>query len=218
MWRSDCEDRYAPVDEGDGDARPVSKGRTEAATLEFRVGRGVSGLIDGAMADSNALMRAGESVAPEPSANLRQLAAYWGVVLAWMGVISLMSTEPFSASNTHRYLDPLLRYFFPHLSAAGFTLAHSVIRKTAHFNEFFVLGCLTYWACRRGRAPRWRSAWAWQALGLALVYALLDEAHQAFVPNRTSSLVDSGIDTFGAASSQGVVYLRCLIARARRLG
>jgi VanZ family protein len=139
--------------------------------------------------------------------------AYWGVVLAWMAVISLLSTEPFSAANTHRYLDPILRFFFPHLSLAGFTLAHTLIRKAAHFGEFFVLGSLSFWACRRGRAPRWRAAWMWQTLLLAVLYALLDEAHQAFVPNRTSSLTDSAIDSLGAAVSQAVIYLRHHLAR-----
>src|SRR5262245_33451409 len=76
---------------------------------------------------------------PETAASHQtlQLIGYWGVVIAWMATISLMSGEPFSAANTNRYLDPLLRYFFPHLSPAGFALAHTVIRKAAHFCEFF---------------------------------------------------------------------------------
>ncbi len=146
-----------------------------------------------------------------PSPAVRHIAFYWGVVLGWMLVISLMSTEPFSASNTHRYLDPILRYFFPHITAAQFTFWHYVIRKSAHFAEFFVLGTLAYWASRRGRAPRWRLAWMAQALGLAAVYSLMDEAHQVFVPNRTPSLYDSGIDSLGAAASQTVIYLRHVI-------
>ena len=154
--------------------------------------------------------------APAPAtgaqrSSLRSLLGYWGIVVVWMGAISLMSGEAFSASNTNHYLDPVLRFFFPHMTLAGFTLAHTVIRKSAHFTEFFVLGSLTYWACRRGRAPRWRRAWMWQALGLAVLYALIDEAHQAFVPNRTPSLADSSVDSFGAAVSQAVIYLRHLL-------
>jgi hypothetical protein len=52
-----------------------------------------------------------------------------------------------------------------------------------------------------------------QTLGLAVVYALVDEAHQIFVPSRTPSLVDSCIDSFGAAASQVIVYLRHLFGR-----
>lgn len=138
----------------------------------------------------------------------RVIVKYWGVVVIWMAVISSLSTEPFSAANTNTYLDPVLRFFFPHLTAAAFVRAHFVIRKTAHLTEFFVLGSLAFWACRRGRSPRWRVAWMGQALALAIVYALLDEAHQAFVPNRTASLVDSGIDSLGAVAGQVVIYLR----------
>jgi VanZ family protein len=143
----------------------------------------------------------------------RQLAKYWGVVIAWMTVISLLSTEPFSAANTNGYIDPVLRFFFPHLTPAGFVFAHYMVRKTAHFSEFFVLGLLSFWASRRGRMPRWRAAWMAQTLGLAVVYALVDEAHQIFVPSRTPSLVDSCIDSLGAAASQVIVYLRHLFAR-----
>jgi VanZ family protein len=157
------------------------------------------------------------AVAPErvcnaaPPSRARELARYWGVVLAWMVFISVLSGDPFSASNTHRYLDPILRYFFPDLTASEFASAHWCIRKSAHFSEYFILGCLTYWACRRGRTPRWRTTWMLQALGLATLYGLVDEAHQAFVPSRSPSLLDSGIDSLGAATSQVLIYLRHLL-------
>lgn len=148
----------------------------------------------------------------KPEAGLKpfvfHLAPYWGVVFFWMFIISFLSTEPFSAENTSRYIDPLLRYFFPRITTAQFVYWHSVIRKSAHFTEFFILGSLIYWALRRGRSPGWRAAWMLQALSLAVLYSLADEAHQAFVPKRTPSLSDSGIDSLGAAVSQTVIYLR----------
>jgi len=125
-----------------------------------------------------------------------------------MFTISFLSTEPFSAENTGRYIDPLLRYFFPHITAAQFVFWHAVIRKSAHFIEFFILGSLMFWALRRGRSPSWRASWMLQALALAVLYSLADEVRQAFVPKRTSSLLDSGIDSLGAAVSQTVIYLR----------
>ncbi len=136
------------------------------------------------------------------------LAWYWGVVIMWVAVISMFSSAPFSAANTNRYLDPMLRYLFPSLTPGGFVVAHTIIRKSAHFLEFFVLGCLVYWACRRGREQRWSAAWMYQALALGLVYAVFDEAHQAFVPSRTASLTDSGVDSLGAIASQVVIYVR----------
>jgi VanZ family protein len=154
----------------------------------------------------NAGPSAAVSAAPQPQP--RPTVVYWCVVMAWMLVISTLSGEPFSAQNTNLYIDPFLRLFFPELSIRGFLAAHTVIRKAAHLTEFFILGCLTYWASRRGRNPAWRRSWMLQTLALAACYALLDEAHQAFVPNRTASFSDSGIDTVGAAVSQLVIYLR----------
>lgn len=145
-------------------------------------------------------------------ARLREIVRYWGVVLAWMLLITALSDDAFSASNTHSYLDPILRYFFPEMTAADFTVAHWTIRKAAHFVEFFVLGCLAYWACRRGRAPRWRRLWMLQAFALAALYSLADEAHQAFIPSRSPSLLDSGIDSLGAATSLAVIYLKHLLS------
>jgi len=142
------------------------------------------------------------------SPSVLELARYWGVVVAWMAVISLLSSDPFSAANTHRYIDPVLRYFFPGLSPSGFVFAHSVVRKTAHVLEFAVLGGLSYWASRRGRPPRWRTRWAVQALIIAGTFALVDEAHQRFVASRTPSLLDSAIDLAGATLAQVVIFLR----------
>ena len=147
-------------------------------------------------------------VGPAPTSSTLPIIGYWGVVAAWMIIISLLSTEPFSAANTNRYIDPVLRFFFPNMRPADFVFAHTIIRKTAHFSEFFILGSLLFWACRRGRWPRWRATWMLQALIIATVYSLVDEFHQAFVPNRTPSLLDSGVDSLGAGISQLFIYLR----------
>lgn len=161
------------------------------------------------------MMPANRSVAPERGAPVswRQVARYWGVVAVWMLVISTLSGDPFSATNTSRYLDPILRFLFPAITPAEFALAHATIRKAAHFTEFFVLGSLLYWALRRGRPPRWQARHALVALGLGALYALADEVHQAFVPTRSPSPFDSGIDTLGAAASLLVIYLRHRLRR-----
>jgi VanZ family protein len=142
------------------------------------------------------------------------LLKHWGVVAAWMLVISFLSSDPFSAANTNRYIDPWLRYFFGDLTAAGFVFAHSVIRKAAHLFEFAVLGALSYWASRRGRSPRWRTRWAVQALVIAGTFALVDEAHQRFIISRTGSLSDAAIDLAGAGLAQAAIYLRSRRSRA----
>lgn len=134
------------------------------------------------------------------------LLRYWGPVVAWALVISTMSGDPFSAQNTHRFIDPWLRYFMPDLTPEGFRAAHWWIRKTAHFVEFFILGWLAFFAWRRGRSPAWRLRWAVSAVLFVVVCALLDEFRQSFVPSRGASLYDSGIDTLGGIASQLFLY------------
>jgi VanZ family protein len=159
------------------------------------------------MSDEPVSMRAPSAAAPASRQPLwLALLWYWGTVAAWMAVISLLSTDAFSATNTNRYIDPLLRWLFPGWAASDILAAHTAVRKAAHFSEFFVLGGLVFWASRRGRVGQWHGRWMLQSLIIAGGYALLDEAHQAFVPSRTPSLADSGVDFFGAIVSQLAVY------------
>jgi VanZ family protein len=145
---------------------------------------------------------------PPPSPPWATRLRYWAVVLAWMGLISYLSTDAFSAANTHRYLDPVLRWLFPWSSNAELRAAHTVIRKSAHFIEFLVLGVLTFWAQRAGRPIAWRGRWTLSALVLVVAYASLDEFHQSFVVSRTPSFADTGIDVLGGVVGQAVLYLR----------
>ncbi len=182
------------------------RGAAEAGSKAFREQIRVN-------AESPSAVPAAAMANENPPPTWFELGRYWGTVALWMLFISLLSTDPFSASNTNRYIDPVLRFLFPGITGPGFTIAHTVVRKTAHFSEFFVLGALLFWALRRGREPRWRLSWALQAAAFAGGYALLDEFHQLFVPSRTSSVFDSGIDLGGAVISQLVIYLRGRWAR-----
>ena len=54
-----------------------------------------------------------------------------------------------------------------------------------------------------------RQRWFLAGLILIVLYALLDEYHQSFVPSRTGSLYDSGIDIAGGLIGLiGFAYLR----------
>ncbi len=144
---------------------------------------------------------------PEPPLPWSTWLRYWAVVAVWMGVISYLSTDAFSASNTNRYIDPVLRFFLPWLSNRELLAAHTVVRKTAHLSEYCVLGLLAFWAGRGGRTPRWKARWMVQALVIAGLWAGIDELHQTFTADRTPSMYDSGIDFIGAAIGQLFVYV-----------
>lgn len=74
------------------------------------------------------------------------------------------------------------------------------VRKIAHFVEYMILGGLSaaswvlYQAEEQGnRKPFFLIAW-----GSCVLFAVLDELHQAFVPGRTSSIRDVLLDSVGA--------------------
>ncbi len=150
-----------------------------------------------------------------PPASLRVRLQYWSVVLAWMAVVSYLSTDAFSAENTHRYIDPVLRFLFPGISNATLLAAHTLLRKAAHFLEFAVLSALAYWAFRGGRPILWSRRWMLRAFLLSSFYAAFDEIHQAFTASRTPSPFDSGIDIAGAAAGQLITYWRCALRAGR---
>lgn len=82
---------------------------------------------------------------------------------------------------------------------------HTSIRKTAHFLVFLLLGVATASVVKRKRTLTIRSAAA--ALGICIVFALLDEAHQLFVEGRGAEMEDVLIDSIGAAVGIGLYGL-----------
>lgn len=143
-----------------------------------------------------------------PTAPWRKLRA-WIPTLIWLCVLALFSTDLFSAEHTGSILAAILDKLFPNLSAERFELIHFLIRKSAHFCSYGLLGALAFFSWRATfPAPRrWKFLWA--ALGLLTGFAggSLDEFHQSFVPSRTSSFHDVLIDTAGALFFQIAIAL-----------
>ncbi len=117
----------------------------------------------------------------------------WIPVFVWGALIFMLSTSAFTAANTSRIIDPILRWLLPGITAASVDLCHNLIRKAAHFTEYGIL----FWLLVRGPMARR----PYLALMLCVVYALTDEGHQAFVPGRTASLYDVALDSSGALFS-----------------
>lgn len=72
-----------------------------------------------------------------------------------------------------------------------------VIRKIAHFSEYFILGVLTALAVDSFKEHVCKTHIPVAAVFCAL-YAVSDEIHQHFVPGRACRLLDVLIDTLGA--------------------
>ncbi len=136
---------------------------------------------------------------------------YAGPMIAWMGLIFVMSTEIGSGMKTAGVMYRLLERFFPDWLAQAtpeqlFEL-HYWVRKGAHFTEYLILALLAYRAFRYGRA--WRH---WRALGFSgsfsILYAFTDEFHQVFVASRGPALRDVGIDALGAMTGFVILAAR----------
>lgn len=100
--------------------------------------------------------------------------AIWGIAaVAWMATIFVLSSYADSDFTGGRRL-------------------HFGIYKLAHLIEFTVLGLLVAGATRR--LPSRAVWWAWV---IAVLFAISDEVHQAFVPGRSPLVTDVAIDSLG---------------------
>ncbi|MGA9884517.1 MAG: VanZ family protein [Candidatus Acidiferrales bacterium] len=142
-------------------------------------------------------------------------AARWWPVLAWAIVISLFSTHLFTSDDTLRFILPILHWLFPGASRLTLSFMHFVIRKCAHFVEYFLFSLLILRALR-GDRKELRLAWVIAAVFVVAGYAALDEFHQSFVPGRTAALSDVLIDTTGGVAAQAAVALAVSWAKVRR--
>lgn len=122
--------------------------------------------------------------------------AHWLPAAAWMGGIFYLSQQsaPLGATG----------------SAAGSTVAH--------LGLYMSLALLLFWALARSAGPR-SPGWALAAIAFALtvLYGVSDELHQAFVPGRTASEADLGLDAAGATIGVTLALLGEKFLTARHL-
>lgn len=145
---------------------------------------------------------------PRPSRIPNWLRAWWPALL-WGAFISILSTDSFSAEHTSRIIIPILRWLIPSISPDTLVLVHHLIRKSAHFTEYFIFCLLLYHGVRASRrsSREWRWSYAFVAWLIAAVYSVLDEVHQIFVPSRGPSAWDSLLDSTGALFALLVLFL-----------
>jgi VanZ family protein len=126
-------------------------------------------------------------------------------LIIWLGFISFASSNSFSASNTSRIIGPLVLWLFPHTSEETLATIHGITRKLAHFTEYAILAFLAARAFRTSPRPAISRRWFLICATLVVVYALIDEYHQSFVPSRTASIFDSMIDMAGGLTALLVI-------------
>ena len=132
---------------------------------------------------------------------MRRFLSRYVPLVAWLAFISYASSGSFSAGNTSRIIGPLVLWLFPNTSMETLATIHFVTRKVAHFTEYAILGFLAARAFRSSPRPSIRQRWFLMSAALIVVFALLDEYHQSFVPNRTGTIYDSFIDIAGGLTA-----------------
>lgn len=131
------------------------------------------------------------------NSTLSQRIVRYGPLVLWTGVILYASTDGFSAGNTSRIIRPLLLWLFPEMTAPQLETVHFLTRKMAHFVEYAILAFLAQRAFITSTRELLKNHWFALSLIFVVAVAVIDELHQSFVPARTGSIYDSGIDIAG---------------------
>ena len=139
-------------------------------------------------------------------ARLPRFVSHYLPLIAWLVFISYASSDNFNAGNTSRIIGPLILWLFPNTSPETLAVVHFITRKIAHFTEYAVLGFLAARAFRTSPRAIISQHWFLICVTLVVVYALLDEYHQSFVPSRTASIFDSLIDMSGGLTA--LIFIR----------
>ena len=140
----------------------------------------------------------------------RNFIRYWLPVVLGMGFIFWMSTGTFSSQNTSSLIRTILCFLVPEISSPEVNLIHALLRKAAHVIEYFILGVLLFRAFRGGSNESFNWRWSLLSITVVVLWAASDEFHQLFVPTRTASAMDVGIDTAGGIFGQVVSAARYL--------
>lgn len=144
------------------------------------------------------------------SSGLKRILNWLPAMLAVL-MIAGESTATMSAANTSRWLLPIWVHLFGSVTAEKWAIIHHLIRKTGHFVGYGVVSLTFFygWRSSLSMARRSLNAVRLRAAALAifctLVIASSDEFHQSFLPSRTSSIYDVGIDVCGAIVMQLVL-------------
>lgn len=152
----------------------------------------------------------------------------WLAVLLWMVVIFLFSAQTGGLSgNTSgsitKWLVEHIYIGFNNLAAdkqeAIMAIVHTIVRKGAHFTEYAVLAALVSNAIRVYK-PKTLFKWL-IPISFSALYAVTDEIHQYFVPERACRLFDVGIDTVGAIFGTAIftfsIYVICKVKNKKKM-
>jgi len=126
------------------------------------------------------------------------------LVVLWMGLIFYMSHTPATESNgmsmgiTEGIVD-VVEKVVPGVDIELGEFNHFV-RKSAHFFSYLVLGVLVTNGLKRSEIKGYFGL----AVVICVLYAVIDEIHQIYVPGRSGQITDVVLDSAGALVGIGL--------------
>lgn len=115
------------------------------------------------------------------------------LVIIWMIFIFIMSSfDANESSNQSNFIVNIISNLF---NINNIALLSLIVRKLAHFTEYFILGILTYNMIKSYDKKYYI------AIVICVIYAISDELHQILVPGRSCQIIDILIDSLGSISA-----------------
>ena len=117
----------------------------------------------------------------------------WYPSILIMVFIFIMSS--FAATDSDRqsgFIINAITFAFPELANVPFLV--NIVRKSAHFIEYAILGFSVARSMKLSGAKH-----SFTSVIACAIYASTDEFHQSFTPGRSSELKDVLLDTLGAS-------------------
>ena len=91
---------------------------------------------------------------------------------------------------------------------------HVFVRKAAHFTAYFLIGVFSSIAMSTYNCKQKHKTIV--PLSIGLIYAIADELHQAFVPERGPKVLDVGLDFIGCLCGVSIVLLMDYYLKRRK--
>ena len=121
------------------------------------------------------------------------------LVILWMVFIFVMSS--FSSTESSNQSNFIVNIIVSIFNIDNVNLVTLIVRKLAHFGEYFILGVLM------SSALNTHSKNIFIGIALCFIYAITDEIHQLFIPGRSGQILDVCIDTLGSITSIIIFYI-----------
>jgi len=139
-----------------------------------------------------------------------KLIVKWGLFLFWIALIFLFSHQNgVHSTNSSSTFVKFFQDFFPFWKDSDFLLDFTfIVRKSAHFGEYFILGILTFSLLNEYYSKL--SISFWYAFFFCLLYAISDEFHQFFIEGRSAKMMDVFVDCCG---SFGGIFLSYFVRK-----